>query len=123
MKIRAYTAADLPQMIQIWNEIVEAGDAFPQEENLTPETGAAFFASQTRTAVAEENGVLYGLYILHPNNIGRCGHLCNASYVVRKRTTHNLLRKYVLPFPQSPLPMLRQAGIGRHSAFLPAKKR
>lgn len=25
---------------------------------------------------------MYGLYILHPNNIGRCGHICNASYAV-----------------------------------------
>ena len=25
-----------------------------------------------------------GLYILHPNNIGRCGHICNASYAVKK---------------------------------------
>ena len=25
-----------------------------------------------------------GLYILHPNNIGRCGHLSNASYAVKK---------------------------------------
>ena len=24
-----------------------------------------------------------GLYILHPNNVGRCGHICNASYAVR----------------------------------------
>ena len=24
------------------------------------------------------------MYILHPNNIGRCGHICNASYAVRK---------------------------------------
>ena len=24
-----------------------------------------------------------GLYILHPNNIGRCGHICNASYAVK----------------------------------------
>lgn len=23
-----------------------------------------------------------GLYILHPNNVGRCGHICNASYAV-----------------------------------------
>lgn len=23
-----------------------------------------------------------GLYTLHPNNIGRCGHICNASYAV-----------------------------------------
>ena len=69
-------------MLDIWNEIVEAGDAFPQEEPLTAETGAAFFAAQTVTAVAVEDGKLCGLYILHPNNIGRCGHLCNASYAV-----------------------------------------
>ncbi|WMI44616.1 GNAT family N-acetyltransferase [Parabacteroides distasonis] len=25
-----------------------------------------------------------GVYILHPNNIGRCGHICNAGYAVRK---------------------------------------
>lgn len=23
------------------------------------------------------------MYILHPNNVGRCGHICNASYAVR----------------------------------------
>jgi len=82
MQVREYMSADIPQMIRIWNEIVEEGNAFPQEEMLSGETGNAFFASQTRTAVAEEDGVIYGLYILHPNNIGRCGHLCNASYAV-----------------------------------------
>jgi len=25
-----------------------------------------------------------GLYILHPNNVGRCGHLANASYAVKE---------------------------------------
>jgi L-amino acid N-acyltransferase YncA len=69
MHVREFISADIPQMIRIWNEIVEDGNAFPQEELLTEETGAAFFTSQTRTAVAEENSVIYGLYILHPNNI------------------------------------------------------
>jgi ribosomal protein S18 acetylase RimI-like enzyme len=34
--------------------------------------------------VAEEveSGKIDGLYILHPNNIGRCGHISNASYGV-----------------------------------------
>ena len=83
MIIRKYKEADIPAMIDIWNEIVEEGIAFPQEDYLTLETGAEFFASQTYTAVAEdETGTIYGLYILHPNNIGRCGHLCNASYAV-----------------------------------------
>lgn len=82
MDIRQFRDSDLDQMIEIWNEIVEEGIAFPQEELLTAETGKAFFESQTFTAVAEEDGKVYGLYILHPNNIGRCGHICNASYAV-----------------------------------------
>lgn len=84
MIVRGYGAADLPEMIRIWNQVVEDGVAFPQEELLTEETGAAFFAQQTYTAVAadRETGKVCGLYILHPNNIGRCGHICNASYAV-----------------------------------------
>ena len=82
MTIRKYTENDLPAMISIWNEVVEDGIAFPQEEPLTAESGAEFFASQTYSAVAEEDGKIYGLYILHPNNVGRCGHICNASYAV-----------------------------------------
>ena len=80
--IRAYKPSDIPEMIQIWNEIVEDGIAFPQEEPLTEESGAAFFAAQSYTGVAEHEGEVLGLYILHPNNVGRCGHICNASYAV-----------------------------------------
>ncbi len=82
--IRKYTEDDLVQMIQIWNEIVEEGIAFPQEELLTIESGREFFAAQTYTGVAVDSEAdrIYGLYILHPNNIGRCGHICNASYAV-----------------------------------------
>ena len=82
--IRPYQDADLPSMNQIWNEVVEDGVAFPQEDFLNAETGKAFFAEQTYTAVAEDTdtGNVLGLYILHPNNIGRCGHICNASYAV-----------------------------------------
>lgn len=82
MKIRAYNEADLPTMIAIWNEVVDDGIAFPQEEDLDSVTGAEFFASQTYCGVAEVDGKVVGLYILHPNNVGRCGHICNASYAV-----------------------------------------
>ena len=82
MTIRKSSENDLPAMISIWNEVVEEGIAFPQEELLTSESGAEFFALQTYCCVAEENGTIYGLYILHPNNVGRCGHICNASYAV-----------------------------------------
>jgi len=82
MTIRQYTPNDLDAMIRIWNEVVEDGIAFPQEDSLDMAAGEAFFASQSYTGVAEENGRIVGLYILHPNNIGRCGHICNASYAV-----------------------------------------
>ncbi|MDD6092661.1 MAG: GNAT family N-acetyltransferase, partial [Hallerella succinigenes] len=82
MHIRQYNEMDLAAMIRIWNEIVEEGIAFPQEELLMPETGKQFFAAQTYCAVAEEKGKVFGLYILHPNNVGRCGHISNASYAV-----------------------------------------
>lgn len=82
--IRPYEESNLPEMIAIWNEVVEEGIAFPQEELLTDKTGRQFFESQTYSAVAsdKDTGKIYGLYILHPNNVGRCVHLCNASYAV-----------------------------------------
>ena len=82
MILRKYNGHDLTEMIHIWNEVVEEGVAFPQEDKLNAITGKAFFAEQSYCGVAEENGKVLGLYILHPNNVGRCGHICNASYAV-----------------------------------------
>lgn len=87
IEIRAYKKQDLPEMMIIWNEVVEEGVAFPQEELLTSKTGEEFFASQTYSAVAINVNTkkVLGLYILHPNNVGRCGHICNASYAVSSK--------------------------------------
>ncbi len=86
IKIRKYSQEDVLDAIEIWNTVVLEGVAFPQEECLTPESGEEFFSSQTYTGIAydKETGQIVGLYILHPNNIGRCGHICNASYAVKK---------------------------------------
>ena len=98
IKVRKYEKEDLPEMIRIWNEVVEDGVAFPQEELLDAVTGEEFFAQQTYCGVAEiipdtdnveassNTKRLYGLYILHPNNVGRCGHICNASYAVSRES-------------------------------------
>lgn len=82
MFIREYRESDLVSMIDIWNEVVEDGIAFPQEEILDLTSGRKFFAEQSYCGVAENNDKIVGLYILHPNNVGRCGHICNASYAV-----------------------------------------
>lgn len=85
IKIRKYVNNDIEQMIDIWNEVVEQGIAFPQIDMLDIDSANRFFSSQTLTSVAEnsDNGEILGLYILHPNNVGRCGHICNASYAVK----------------------------------------
>ena len=84
--IREYKEDDLKEAAAIWNQVVEDGKAFPQTELLTEESGAEFFREQSFTGVAidTDTGRTLGLYILHPNNVGRCGHICNASYAVRK---------------------------------------
>ena len=61
MTIREYTKKDLDSMVKIWNQVVEDGVAFPQEECLTPETGQEFFAAQDYCAVAEVAGEVLGL--------------------------------------------------------------
>lgn len=83
--IREFNSNDLPQMISIWNDIVADGIAFPQETLLNEQTAQAFFSEQSYTGVAQnELGEILGLYILHPNNVGRCAHIANASYAVDK---------------------------------------
>ena len=83
MKVREFKENDLKSMVRIWNEIVEDGIAFPQEDLLDENSGRVFFSSQSFCGVAEDDdGSIQGLYILHPNNVGRCGHICNASYAV-----------------------------------------
>ena len=85
VEIRKYREEDTREAIAVWNTVVEEAVAFPQEEMLTEETGRAFFLEQTYTGIAAdtETGEVTGLYILHPNNIGRCGHICNCSYAVK----------------------------------------
>lgn len=82
MEIREYTEDDLSAMIRIWNQVVQEGVAFPQEEYLDEESGKAFFAGQSYCGVAEDNGAVVGLYILHPNGVGHLGGISNASYAV-----------------------------------------
>lgn len=84
--IREYTETDTEAIGKIWNQVVDEGVAFPQEERLTDKTAKEFFSEQTYTGVAEDgdSGKTVGLYILHPNNVGRCGHICNASFAVER---------------------------------------
>ena len=85
IEMRRITSEEVHEAVMIWNKVVEDGVAFPQTEPLDDDTGAEFFAAQDYTAVAfdADTAEVVGMYILHPNSVGRCGHICNASYAVR----------------------------------------
>lgn len=89
--LREFNKNDINAMNEIWNNIVSDGIAFPQTEMLDDKSGYEFFKSQTFTSVAvnTQNNEIVGLYILHPNNVGRCSHICNASYAVKNNLRGN----------------------------------
>lgn len=92
IEIRKYRETDSIEAMEIWNAVVREGIAFPQDEELTEASADEFFSSQSYTGIAVDSDTneIVGLYILHPNNVGRCGHICNTSYAVKesKRGLH-----------------------------------
>lgn len=84
IEIIEYSREYVTECAAIWNCVVDDGVAFPQLEMLDDESADRFFSEQSFTGLALEkvSGKILGLYILHPNNVGRCGHICNASYAV-----------------------------------------
>lgn len=86
LKIEEFKKEYVKDAISIWNDIVEDGIAFPQKEALDEKSGTEFFNSQSFTGIAidTDSNEVVGLYILHPNNVGRCGHISNASYAVKR---------------------------------------
>lgn len=83
VQIRAYEETDLPAMTDLWNTVVAEGESFPQTEQLSLAAAKEFFAAQSLSAAAICGSEAAGLYILHPNHVGHCAHIANASYAVR----------------------------------------
>ena len=85
LMIRACGPEDLDAACALWNAAVEAGNAFPREERLTPETGADFFRSRSFAGLACDAGTgeAVGVYVLQPHRTGRCGHVAEAWYAVK----------------------------------------
>lgn len=84
--IKPYEEKYIDEAAAIWNQVVEEQNSFPQNLPFSNEEADAFFKSQTRTACLFQNGKMAGIYILHPNNAGNCGHIANCSYGVAKQS-------------------------------------
>lgn len=97
--IKAYDKEHIKEVVYIWNEIVQDGIAFPYMNLLTESNGNDFFLEQSFTGIAYniDSKEVVGVYILKPNSIGRCGHICNASYAVKKSIRgHGIGEKLVI---------------------------
>ncbi len=81
--LRPIEKADLTQAAAIWNDVVAAADSFPGDMILSEDEAWEMFCAQTETVCAVKGDEVVGVYILHPNNIGRCAHIANASYAVK----------------------------------------
>lgn len=82
--LKQYKEKDGAAASEIWNQVVEEGLYFPGDRVLPVEEANAVFSGANRYDIAWRGDEMVGLYILHPNNIGRCGHIANASYAVRQ---------------------------------------
>ena len=96
--VEAYTKKNIRPAIEIWNEIVREGVAFPQEDELDEISGDEFFSAQSFTGLAKdtETDEILALYILHPNNVGRCSHICNASYAVKSNLRGRHIGEFIV---------------------------
>lgn len=75
----------LSQSLAIWNEVIEEGVSFPGDKILTETEAFTLFNQQTETICLKIGDEIGGIYILHPNNDGRCSHISNASYAIANR--------------------------------------
>ena len=68
----------------MWNDIIEDDVTFPGTDVLSKEIFNQMISQQDAVNCMYVDKILVGYYILHPNNIGRCSHVANASYVLDK---------------------------------------
>ena len=56
VEVRAYETADVAAMVDVWNEVVRDGIAFPQEDELDETTGSAGVGASVQQGFSCDNG-------------------------------------------------------------------
>ncbi|AMB93677.1 N-acetyltransferase family protein [Aerococcus sanguinicola] len=84
MEVLAYQDEDIAQMTAIWNDVLEDGLAFPGTDLYSEAGFADYLSHKSAVTCLKEGDRVAGFYTLQPNNIGRCGHVANASYCMNK---------------------------------------
>jgi len=83
MTIRPAISQDRESILDIFMEIIAAGETFALPQNLSRASALAFWCADENTVfVCEERGRILGSYYLKPNHSGPGSHVANAGYIV-----------------------------------------
>ncbi len=81
--IRRAAESDFDAMWPIFQAVIAAGDTYTFESDTPMEVGFAYwFGPGISSYVAEENGLIVGMYKIVANQPGRGSHVANASFMV-----------------------------------------
>ena len=82
--IRQATADDWPAMWRIIAAVVQSGDTYTLEPDVSEAEARAYWVGDPQaTYVAELGGEIVGTYVLRANHRGLGSHVANAGYMVR----------------------------------------
>lgn len=85
VEIRRAREADFDAIWEIFREVVDAGETYPQTSDLSREEAhRLLMADPTATFVALDHGRVVGMYYLEPNQPGRGAHVGHAGYAVAR---------------------------------------
>ena len=87
LEIRQATEADHDGIWNIFHAVITPGDTYALDPQMSREEGLAYwFRADTRTYVAENDGRVFGTYILKPNQAAAGSHVANAAFMVAPDT-------------------------------------
>lgn len=81
---KKYNDNYLEDVSDIFNEIIEKGTSFPWDKPLSKSEVKKILSMQMEVYCVFEDGKIAGFYLLSPNILGRCSHIANATYAVKK---------------------------------------
>ena len=83
LNIRPATDSDRNTILDIFHEVIAAGDTYPIDSETPREDAFAYwFQTGASAFVAEKDGQIVGIYTLHPNQSGGGAHVANAAFMV-----------------------------------------
>lgn len=88
-KIRLVEENDIPQITDLFNEVVTEGNTFLTDTHLTSEQMKSRLSNEEKVSYVLElsdNGIneIIGCYMIRPNLKGRGNHIANATYMIKK---------------------------------------